>query len=470
MKFVNVLLLFVLTYSVGAQEIRLRKGIIMADVKVHDTLAENFALYLPTSFIADKAWPVLFVFDMEGRGKQAISMFVTAAEEQEYIVVASNNLNDSLSLTKNLLITNRMFNKVYSMLPIKKNGIYTAGFSEGGKFASLVPAFIKDISGVLSSSAAIANREVLSSKKPFYFIGIVGKEDYVYSDLINTKKFLNKLKYLNQLLLHDGGRKWPKSSFFNTALQYFRLSVMAKNPKELDAVYIDKTYKENLQKANAFFTDNKPLLAENKLSQMLDVYKPFRNIDSLKESRKVLRRSKLYRSKKHEENAILLKESFVINDYNYYLEEDIASYNYNNLGWWKYQMEEILKLSKSPKYSESKLSKRLEGYLNALTEDYLDMIKAEVVVDEEALVLLYMIKTVIEPKEFKHYLNIISISSKNEDYGAALFYLEELLSNGYTDKEELYQLEHTALLRITPEFNETVAKYLKAARYDIMEE
>lgn len=51
-----------------------------------------------------------------------------------------------------------------------------------------------------------------------------------------------------------------------------------------------------------------------------------------------------------------------------------------------------------------------------------------------------------------------------------MFYLEELLKTGYNDKQELYALEDTALLRITPEFNELVYKYLKDARYDVIEE
>ena len=50
------------------------------------------------------------------------------------------------------------------------------------------------------------------------------------------------------------------------------------------------------------------------------------------------------------------------------------------------------------------------------------------------------------------------INSKIEDYGTAIFYLEELLKNGFTNQKKIYSLEHTALLRITPEFNALIAK------------
>lgn len=78
-----------------------------------------------------------------------------------------------------------------------------------------------------------------------------------------------------------------------------------------------------------------------------------------------------------------------------------------------------------------------------------------------------MLKTLISPKEYHNYLNIISNSAKNEDYGTALFYVEELLKNGFSDKNKLYALKDTALLIISLEFNDLVSKYLKDARYGI---
>ena len=116
------------------------------------------------------------------------------------------------------------------------------------------------------------------------------------------------------------------------------------------------------------------------------------------------------------------------------------------------------------------MSSRLRGYINALISDNIDFVSADKNVDLEALNLLYMIKTITDPLEFTSFLKIISISSKMEDYGTALFYLEELLKNGYTNKSELYELENTALFRITPEFNSLIEKYLKNARYEIIEQ
>ena len=134
-------------------------------------------------------------------------------------------------------------------------------------------------------------------------------------------------------------------------------------------------------------------------------------------------------------------------------------------------MEELNKLVKSENIYEKQMAHRLRGYVYALIEDTIDVIASdENVVDMDALTLLYMLKTITEPKNYEYYLNVISNSSKIEDYGTALFYLEELLKNGYTARDELYTVQHTALFRIMPEFNALVEKYLNQARYDVMEE
>jgi len=214
----------------------------------------------------------------------------------------------------------------------------------------------------------------------------------------------------------------------------------------------------------------KMLDAYDMLEQVITIYRPHRNVDSLLELKKELRKDKLFRSQRRTNNAILFKESFIKEDYKFNLLEDISTLNYNNLGWWNYQMGELADYDKKPNPAERQMGKRLKGYLNALIEDNIDIEYAEPTVNTEALSFLWMLKTITDPKNYTYYLNIISDSAFYEDFGTALFYLEELLKNGYKDKSQLYELEHTALLRITPEFNEIVDKYLKDARYDLIEE
>ncbi|TLP80452.1 alpha/beta hydrolase [Maribacter sp. ACAM166] len=470
MKKIILVALLITSSAVFSQEIRLLKGAITENLVVNDSLQETYSIYLPTSFELSKSWPVVFVFDMNGNAKASISMLLNAAENEGYILASSNNLNDTLSITQNVLVANRMFNAVINTIPIAKKRTYTAGFGNGARFASILPTFVKEIEGVISIGASVGNVDILNIKQSFQFIGIVNRSDYNFTEMLQVRKILDKLKFPNQLFVFDGEQGLPDVKTISTAMRILTLSGMAKGNVVRDDTLIANTYDQLMIEANSFLSNKKPILATYLLSDIERVFSPFIDLDSLKTSQKYLRRSSSYKQANRIQNSYFLKESFAKEDYSYYLEEDILTYNFANLGWWNYQMKELDKLDKSAVLFERQTASRLRGYINALIADNVDFIAAAEELDLEALNLLYMIKTITTPNEYFSYLKIISNSAKMEDYGTALFYLEELLKNGYDNKKELYTLEHTALLRITPEFNELVEKYLKEARYDIIEQ
>ena len=474
MKQVLFLLLFAgLAYTVSSQtrQAVFTKGKVIDSIRVNDSISETYKLYLPTKFDGKGTWPIIFVFDMAGKNSQALNVFKTAAEEQGYLLASSNDLNDSISISKNVLITSRLFQEVATLFPINNNRIYTAGFSSGAKFASIVPSFIKEVDGVISCGSFVPSIELLDDKNPFYFIGIVGNEDINYPQMLQGRELLNKMKFPNDLMVFDGGDRWSDYTLIDKALENLTLSAMAKGSVAKDNKFILDNYRKSFQEYTGLKSSGQSLMAYNLLNEIISIYRPHLEVDSLREEIKTLKKTNTYRAQKRDLSNVLLRESFIIDDYNYNLIEDLSTLNYNNLGWWNYQMEELKKYEKKPDPFERQMGKRLLGYLNALIEDNIDIELEYPVVNDEALSFLWMLKTITEPKAYIYYLNIISDSSKYEDFGTALFYLEELLKNGYKDKNTLYSLEYTALLRIMPEFNAIVNKYLKGSRYDaIIEE
>ncbi len=470
MKKLLLVLILSISFLSTAQQLTLRKGAIMESIAVNDTVPEDFALFLPSKFDASKRWPVIFVYDMQGRGERVLHMLSGAAERNNYILAASNKVNDSLSLTQNVLISKRMFNTVFELFKIQKDRVYTAGFDGGARIASVMPTFMNQITGVISCGSTVGNKEILSNKNPFHFVGVVGVEDFNYPEMVKMEKLFDLMKFSNQTLVFDGGHKWPSQELLSRAIELFDLSAMAKKVIPMDTSFVKKSYDRRLLEVNELISNNRAVQAYNELGEVMEVYRDFMNVDSLKASRKILKRGTTYKTQKRSLNTWLFKESLIKDDYDYYLEEDILTYNYNNLGWWNYQMGELKKHKNSKNNFQSQMGVRLEGYLNALIADNIDIIALDTPIDEEALNFLWMLKTITSPDDFSNYLKVISWNAKIEDYGTALYYLEELLKKGYTNTDELYALENTALFRITPAFNALVAKYLKKARYEIIEE
>ena len=469
-SYLAFLYFFLAIFSTNAQELVLKKGAVMDSLQINDSSPDTFSLFLPTSFNTNQKWPILIVVDLKGRGEQALSMFTTAANSEGFILASPNNLSDSITLSKNMLNLGNMMKKVSEILPVNNDRVYSAGFFSGAQFASLVPLFIKEVDGVISIGSSLPNTELLSTKSRFHFVGVVAREDFSFRDLIQSRKVLNQLKFENQLIVFDAVSKLPEQSHLLRAMRWLKLSDMAKGILPKDSVFIKNALAQDNEKIDELLKTNKLLLAEQLMGEMQSVYRLHANIDSVRNANKELKKQKEYRGLRRSQNSFFFKENLVREDYQYYLEEDVLTHNFNNLGWWNYQMGELNKYVKSNNRFEKQMGERLIGYANALVEDDINSVMAEEKIDEDALTFLWMLKTITEPKNPEFYLKVISISAKNEDFGTALFYLEELLKTGFKDKQKLYSIEHTALFKITPEFNKTISKYLSDARYEVIEE
>lgn len=78
---VGIRVIILMTFFSGfSQEMTLRKGAVIDNLTVSDTLTSTFALYLPTTFSSENPTPIVFVVDPQQRGKQALSLFLEAAE------------------------------------------------------------------------------------------------------------------------------------------------------------------------------------------------------------------------------------------------------------------------------------------------------------------------------------------------------------------------------------------------------
>ncbi|MGY8915501.1 MAG: alpha/beta hydrolase, partial [Flavobacteriales bacterium] len=393
MKKIIFLLFFGSTILVTAQELTFKKGVVTDSVIVNDTIQESFALYLPKNFEITKNWPVIFLFDEKGRGRQLVRYFQDAAEKEGYILAASNNVHDSLPISQNIIISNRMFNKTFQLFAVHNNRIYTGGMSNGGRLASIIPVFVPNIEGVVSFGGTLGNVEVLSTKNMFHYIGIVSKEDYNYPLMLGDELILNNLKFPNQLLLLNDGNKLQELHQLQKAMQVFTLSSMAKGNIPMNETFLNRSYEANLLEIDSLIASKKLLEAEKLIQETQSVYRVHKRVDELKDKLKSVKKDKLFRIQRRNENNVFFKESLIKEDYNYYLEEDVLTYNFNNLGWWNYQMEELKKYERSQNEAERQMGKRLYGYVNALIDDTEDMLVKEPEVDEDALLFVFMLKT-----------------------------------------------------------------------------
>jgi hypothetical protein len=473
-----VLILFTLFVQAQVKPIKLRKGIILDSLQVRDTLPDTFALYIPSAYKTSEAWPVIFVMDMTGDGAEAIRKFRSASEKQRYLLAASNSLNDTLSISDNVEVIRRLMTTMAAMFAIPKGRIYAAGFGNGGKMAGIIPYWVKGVEAVISIGDPINNRlfieladnSMQKIARPFRSIGVVGREDYHYPIMLKAKRQLDDLNVPYDLLVHDGGDEIQNPGLVERAVRRLTIGAMRKGLIEKDTNIVVQSFETEYADFRQLMEGKRYPEAEAVLNSIIANYQTLISTDTLIKAKRNLRRIKEFKVQRRELKNLMFQEELKQGDYEYNLLQDLDALNYNNLGWWNYQMKKLKEYERKPGLREKQMGKRLISFLNAMVEDNIRIEQARPSVDEEAVSLLWMIKTITDPTDFSYYLKIISDSAKYEDYGTAIFYLEELLKQGFTDKEALYALENTALLRIMPEFNKLVEKYLNEARYKLNEE
>lgn len=452
-----------LSLQLSAQEFQVKKGVVVDDLRISDTLDDSYALYLPSSYQNEKLWPVLFVFDSEGRGKAAAQLFQSTAEEQGYLVVSSNDISQQQDLEQNVLTGARLMQHIAKILPVDSRQIAVAGSKAGARVASSIPVVFDNILGAVAIGDHWINFNLLDNKKNFAFIGVVGDEQFSAPGMQNTASTLSRLRFPSHVYTYAGDEDWPKPEIVNSAVGSLTLEAMRKNLRAVDPVLVEKLYRQDLSRVDKMMSLNQLVNAHALLEIMEEKYNGFVSTAEIKAKQDQLARSRNYTQQRRQQSAISQKEQRLMDDFVYYLEEDIRTANFENLGWWNYQKKQLDSLSKKGN-AEAKMAMRLKDFIG----EYVRYERKELNEKRtplESKLVANMIQTIFDPRAYDAYKNIISLSAIDNDFPTAYFYLEEMLKHGYEDVKGLYNIEGTLGLRLTPEYNQIIENYLGTSKF-----
>lgn len=459
---VLVFTLLLITCSVKAQDLRLKTGVITDSLIVSGT-EDTYALYLPKGFTLETNWPVVFVFDPGADGKNAISHFNEAAEEYQYIIVASNAVKNGDYQT-NLRRASRLINTINDNFPVDRQRIYLAGFSGGARLAMAITSISNTVTGVMASGAGHADNSMLiPENKLFAFVGMAGSRDFNYLEVKNTVEILQKAKFNAEFIPFEGAHTWPPDVQIKKALRLFKLKAMTKGKAVENDSLVHSFYQKDYNYNTGLQNKNLLVWAYKDLLKIMENYRFYMETDSLKEQIKYLEKSDNYKLQKGIEQLVLNFEDEYRNDYLFFLKEDIETANMDQVGFWDNEVKNIDNFTKSKGIEGENMGERLKSFVNVLAFELSKQYNEE----EHINNLLYanIVRVIMIPGNYEAYFKILQYATKKSEYSMALFYLEELLKNGFKDSDKLNSLEGIALLRIMPEYNETLEQYGLEPRY-----
>ncbi len=463
-KYLIIIFVLFVFHTSPAQEITLKKGTVMDSLAVSDSIPETFAIYLPTSFNPESPMPIIFIFDPKGRGSRVAQLFRSAAEEQGYILVASNNIQENESLLNNVRTGTRLIERISQLFPVGKSRIYTAGLGHGARVAVVIPMVYPTIAGVMAVDDIWLNTEYLEKENNFYFIAIADYLGSYYNLLEDTVIILNKAGKKADFFQFEGSNEWPDGNLLSNALGRFTLNEILTGNRPQNLVFIEKLYNNELETVQKFLQQMKYYKAYEYLESMQGKYSRYGKGTEISQQLRKLGREKLFRNQRRlYQNALGVEEEFR-DRYIYFFGEDVKDANFENLGWWNQQIKELKELQESNNPAEAEMAHRLEAMLESMANTTLTNLKEENAAIDP-LIFTAILQTIFDEENPKGYFNIISLASQDGDYYTALLYLEDLLKTGYKDLESLYTIPGTLDLKLSLEFNSLVKKYLGESKY-----
>ncbi|MDY8134147.1 hypothetical protein [Aquimarina sp. 2201CG5-10] len=462
-KYLYCFVLCLTTIAYSQNTLKLKKGTVIDSLTVPST-TNNYSVYVPKSFDVNKKWPVLLGFDSTGKADRIAKLYMSAAEEYGYIIAITNFSKEQNAKQKAEYVPVFM-NHIFSLFPIQTGRVYVTGIKDDARLAGLLPAlYPKDVFGVIVMGDGYYYTPGVRLEKNFTHIGIVNTKNFRYQNFLNNKNYLKRKTIPANVFAFEGNSEVPKTEVLKKALAIFNLQAILKGRIPKDSVWIKNQYKVDLKQVDTYIQQREYISAFEELNRIRSIYHHFFDTDSLKERQKEIRKSNQYRRQKKLQSKYYYQENVLRENYALSIDEDVEDKNYDNLGWWQYQVSQLDTLFNNKEKYASLMAYRTKGYLKYLVESHTAEF-SEKAGDIDKRMFLHILSTIIDKKDFESYRMIISLSAQDQDYETAIFYLEKLLKNGYKDYEALYTIEGTLSLKLSKDFNRIIKKHLGKAKY-----
>jgi dienelactone hydrolase len=223
----------------------------IANVICIDNPSQSYALYLPSHYSRDRAWPVIYAFDPFARGKTAVEVYKDAAEKYGYIVVASNNSKNGPGAAQ-LAAAQAVWVDTHRRFAIDKDRVYTTGLSGGARVATSVALYCTscDVAGVIAIGAGYP---IMQGQKPandqFLYYGIVGDADLNYPELMLLRRKKDQAGAQFRVKVYPGPHQWAPPEIATEAVEWLELKAMQAGKNKVDPEFVHRLFEKTQSEA-----------------------------------------------------------------------------------------------------------------------------------------------------------------------------------------------------------------------------
>src|SRR5262245_17245978 len=220
----------------------LPRGQAIDEVKCTGDAAQSYALYLPSNYSPDHAWPLVMGFHPAARGRAIVDTYRAAAEKYGYIVAGSNNSRNG-PWDVSMAAVKAMSADLEQRFVVDTNRLYLTGHSGGTRVAMQVALESKIVAGVIASSAGYPDSKPRKSLS-FVVFGTAGTEDFNYIELRMVDRVLTTP---HRLAIFEGGHTLPPADVALEAIEWLELQAMKSKRRPRDEALIDHLLEKRQQ-------------------------------------------------------------------------------------------------------------------------------------------------------------------------------------------------------------------------------
>jgi dienelactone hydrolase len=232
---------------VCAQE--LPRGTVIEHVTCRADSQQSYALYVPSSYRADRPAPVVYAFDAMAKGVTPVRRFADAAERLGFVVAGSNNSKNG-PVPASEVALNAMVADVRSRLATDPRRVYFTGFSGGARLATLIGIAMRgEAAGVMGFGAGFPDGVSPAPSMRFSYFAGAGFDDFNFPELSALDRTLDRVGLPHRIEVYEGGHEWPSPEICGRALEWMLVRELKSGLQAPDTALVDRLFTRALADA-----------------------------------------------------------------------------------------------------------------------------------------------------------------------------------------------------------------------------
>jgi tetratricopeptide (TPR) repeat protein len=245
----------------------LPRGAIIPRVECRHDPQYSYSIYLPTTYLPERKWPVVYCFSPGGDGVRPLRLLQPAAETYGYILIGSNDARNGPWEPVHAA-QRALWHEVNARFAVDPRRSYATGFSGGSRAAvEMALSHERQFAGLILAGAAFSPQTPYPRRSHLAVYALVGDGDLNLAEHLKVEQQLQEKGYVQWLEVFEGGHRWPSAARFREAVALLEVAAMKRGLRALDETLVARLASERLAAARCHRESGRLLLALRGLRQ-----------------------------------------------------------------------------------------------------------------------------------------------------------------------------------------------------------